>query len=173
MTKKAEPKATEPAAARMGPEVPLRIAGPADVATVTRMIGDFRDFLESDSPSNAAIEAVVSQLIEDRGTEYLLIGEPEAGFAQIRYRLSVWEDGEDAWLEDVFIREDVRGKGYGRTLVSAAIERARARGCGRIQLETNGNNKSAVALYESVGFESSHLPDYWGDAPDICFTKPL
>ena len=51
----------------MGPEVPLRIAGPADVAAVTGLIGDFRDFLESDSPSNAAIEAVVSQLIEDRG----------------------------------------------------------------------------------------------------------
>ena len=60
---------------------------------------------------NAAIEAVVSQLIEDRGTEYLLIGEPEEGFAQIRYRLSVWEEGEDAWLEDVFVREEARGKG--------------------------------------------------------------
>lgn len=157
----------------MGPEVPLRIAGPADVATVTGLVGDFRDFLDSELPSNAAIEAIVSTLIADHDTEYLLIGESGAGFAQIRYRLSVWENGEDAWLEDVFIREDARGKGWGRTLVSAAIERAKARGCGRIQLETNRNNEAAVKLYESVGFESSHLPEYWGDAPDICFTKPL
>ncbi len=157
----------------MGPETPLRIAGPADVGTVTRLIGDFRDFLDGDSPSNARIESVVSELISDPGTEYLLIGDPEIGFAQIRYRLSVWEAGEDAWLEDVFIREDSRGDGHGRMLVEAAIARARARGCGRIQLETNNNNKPAVRLYESVGFCASHLPDYWGDAPDICFTKPL
>lgn len=157
----------------MGPEVPLRIAGPADVATVTGLIGDFRDFLDGSLPSNAAIEAVVSRLIEDPDTEYLLIGDPEAGFAQIRYRLSVWQPGEDAWLEDVFVREDARGDGFGRTLVEAAIQRARSRGCGRIQLETNASNEAAVRLYEAVGFRSSHLPDYWGDAPDICYTRPL
>lgn len=157
----------------MGPETPLRIAGPADLDTVTGLIGDFRDFLEGDSPSNAQIESVVSELIGDPGTEYLLIGDPERGFAQIRYRLSVWQPGEDAWLEDVFVREDARGNGYGRVLVGAAVDRARSRGCGRIQLETNRNNETAIRLYESFGFESSHLPDYWGDAPDICFTRKL
>jgi GNAT superfamily N-acetyltransferase len=157
----------------MGPDAPLRIAGPADVATVTRLIGDFRDFLEGESPSNAQIESVVSELIGDSSTEYLLVGDPEQGFAQIRYRLSVWQPGEDAWLEDVFVHERARGKGYGRLLVAASIERARSRGCGRIQLETNQNNEAAVRLYESAGFEASHLPDYWGDAPDICFTRPL
>lgn len=157
----------------MGPETPLRIAGPSDITTVTGLIGDFRDFLDGTSPSNAKIEAVVSQLIGDPDTEYLLIGDPEAGFAQIRYRLSVWQSGEDAWLEDVFVRKDARGDGLGRTLVEAAIARAKSRGCGRIQLETNRNNEAAVGLYESVGFDASHLPDYWGDAPDICFTKSL
>lgn len=157
----------------MGPETPLRVAGPADVATVAGLIGEFRDSLESDSPTNAAIEVVVSELIGDRGTEYLLIGEPEAGFVQLRFRLSVWNEGEDAWLEDAFVQEQYRGRGYGRTLIEAAIERARSRGCGRIQLEANQNNRVAVALYESLGFKSSHLPDFWGPEPDICFTRPL
>ena len=143
------------------------------MATVTGLIGEFRDLLGEGSPSNAQIESVVSELIGDPHTEYLLIGDPECGFAQIRYRLSVWQPGEDAWLEDVFVREGDRGNGLGRTLVEAAIERARSRGCGRIQLETNRNNESAVALYEAVGFSASHLPDYWGDAPDICFTRRL
>jgi GNAT superfamily N-acetyltransferase len=157
----------------MGPETPLRIAGRADTTTVTSLIGEFRDFLGGVSPSNAQIESVVDELIGDPNTEYLLIGEPESGFAQIRFRLSVWQPGEDAWLEDVFVRESERGKGLGRSLVEAAIERARSRGCGRIQLETNRNNEGAVALYEAVGFEASHLPDFWGDAPDVCFTRKL
>jgi GNAT superfamily N-acetyltransferase len=157
----------------MGPETPLRIAGRADVSVVTGLIGEFRDFLDATSPSNAHIESVVSELIGDPSTEYLLIGEPGCGFAQIRYRLSVWQPGEDAWLEDVFVREGERGNGFGRTLVEAAVERARSRGCGRVQLETNRNNEGAVRLYESVGFSASHLPDFWGDAPDICLTKRL
>ncbi|HNC14421.1 MAG TPA: GNAT family N-acetyltransferase [Solirubrobacterales bacterium] len=121
----------------MGPETPLRIAGPADIGPVTRLIAGFRDFLADDSPTNAEIEATVGVLLRDRSTEFLLVGDPEAGFVQTRFRLSVWTGNEDAWLEDLFVDESARGKGYGRTLVEAAVERARSRGCDRIQLDVN------------------------------------
>lgn len=157
----------------MGPEVPLRIAGPADVAPVTRLIAGFRDFLGSATPVNAEIEATASVLIKDRSTEFLLIGEPEVGYAQLRFRLSVWNGSEDAWLEDVFVDESARGGGYGRKLVEAAVARARARGCARIQLDANRENATAVKLYESLGFAASHNPAKWGDAPDIFYTLNL
>ncbi|MEX0620781.1 MAG: GNAT family N-acetyltransferase [Solirubrobacterales bacterium] len=157
----------------MGPETPLRIAGPSDVSVVTGLIAEFRDFLEAESPATAEIEAVVSTLVDDRHTEYLLVGDPEAGFAQIRFRLSVWSGTEDAWLEDLFVRDTARGRGFGRILVNAAVERARSRGCSRIQLETNQNNRNAVALYEAVGFSACHLPEFWKGAPDICFTREI
>jgi GNAT superfamily N-acetyltransferase len=157
----------------MGPETPLRLAGPGDVAAVSRLIADFRDFLEAEKPVTAEIEVAVSELIEDRSTEYLLASEPEVGFAQLRYRLSVWTGTEDCWLEDLFVRGSERGKGIGALLARAAVERARSRGCGRIQLETNQANEPAVALYESLGFSASHLPDRWGSEPDLCMTLGL
>jgi len=157
----------------MGPETPLRIAGPADVGTVTGLIAGFRDFLGSDDPTNAEIEATVSLLIKDRATEYLLIGEPAVGFAQLRFRLSVWTGAEDAWVEDVFVDESARGRGHGRALVEAAIARARSRGCARIQLDANRENAAAIGLYESLGFAASHNPAKWGDAPDLFFTLDL
>lgn len=157
----------------MGPETPLRIAGPADATPVTSLIAGFRDFLGSDGPANAEIEAVVSLLLKDRSTEFLLIGEPEEGYAQLRFRLSVWTGSEDAWLEDVFVRETARGEGFGRRLVEGAIARARARGCARIQLDANRENLPAISLYESLGFERSHNPAKWGRAPDIFFTLEL
>ncbi len=157
----------------MGPETPLRIAGPADVATVTRLVAGFRDFLDSSGPTNAEIEATVSVLVKDRSTEFLLIGEPEVGFAQVRFRLSVWTGTEDAWLEDIFVDEAARGNGYGRILLEATIARARARGCARIQLDANRENVAAVKLYESIGFAASHNPAKWGDAPDLFYTKNL
>ena len=157
----------------MGPETPLRLAAPTDLATVTRLIAAFRDFLGSDYPDSAAIEATVATLIDDRSTEYLLIGDPETGFAQSRFRLSVWTGTEDAWLEDLFVEPGARGSGLGRTLVEAAVERARARGCGRIQLDCNRDNEAALRLYESLGFTPIHNRQKWGDSPDLFFTLPL
>lgn len=157
----------------MGPETPLRVAGPTDVGAVTGLIAGFRDYLGGGSPDDAAIEAVVSTLIGDRSTEYLLIGDPEAGFAQIRYRLSVWTGNEDAWLEDLFVRPGDQGNGFGRALVEASVGRARSRGCGRIQLDCNRDNEAAVRLYESAGFVPIHNPQKWGEAPDFFYTLPI
>lgn len=157
----------------MGPETPLRIAGPADVAPVTRLVAGFRDFLGDESPTNAAIEATATLLLRDRSTEFLLIGDPEVGFSQIRFRLSVWTGAEDAWLEDLFVDESARGEGHGRTLVEASIERARARGCDRIQLDVNQANEGALALYESCGFRPIHNPKKWGQSPDYFYTREI
>ncbi|MCB0862756.1 MAG: GNAT family N-acetyltransferase [Solirubrobacterales bacterium] len=157
----------------MGPETPLRIAGPSDVAPVTRLIAGFRDFLGGASPTNAEIEATSSVLLRDRSTEFLLIGDPEAGFVQSRFRLSVWTGTEDAWLEDLFVEESARGEGYGRKLVEAAVERARSRGCARIQLDVNKSNETAMKLYESCGFRAVHNPDKWGQSPDFFYTLEI
>jgi GNAT superfamily N-acetyltransferase len=157
----------------MGPETPLRVAAPTDGPAVTRLVAGFRDFLGGTSPDNAGIEAAVSRLLDDRMTEFLLIGSPEAGFAQSRFRLSVWTGTEDAWLEDLFVEPSARGRGYGRSLVEATIARARARGCDRIQLDCNRDNEAGIRLYESLGFRPVHNPAKWGESPDLFFTLPI
>jgi GNAT superfamily N-acetyltransferase len=155
------------------PEVLLRVAGPSDLEAIVSLVGSFRDYLENDSPADEAIAAAVETLLNDPATEFLLAGEPGDGFAQVRYRPSVWTGSEDAWLEDVFVLDRARGEGIGRMLVEAAIGRARKRGCGRIQLETNAANEPAVELYRSFGFSQSHLPERWGETPDVCMTLGL
>jgi len=157
----------------MGPETPLRVAGPGDSQVVASLIGAFRDYLEGSAPTEEAIGQAVPGLIADPNTEFLLAGEPEVGFAQVRFRPSVWTGSDDAWLEDLFVVEDARGEGVGRLLAEGALQRARKRGCGRIQLEANAANRQAVALYEGLGFRASHLPERWGEEPDVCFTLEL
>ncbi|MFM9054678.1 MAG: GNAT family N-acetyltransferase [Solirubrobacterales bacterium] len=157
----------------MGPEVPIRVAGPSDADAVTGLIAAFRDYLDRATPTEEGIGEAVSTLLADPGTEYLLAGEPEVGLAQVRYRPSVWTGSEDAWLEDVFVLEEARGDGVGRLLTEAAVRRAGQRGCGRIQLESNAANEAAIKLYESIGFRASHLPDRWGETPDICMTLEI
>ena len=81
------------------------------------------------------------------------------GVIQLRYRYGVWWDAEDCRVEDVFVRAEARGSGLGKALVSFAIDRARERGCRRLELDTAEENVPALALYRSLGFVSG------GDEP--------
>jgi ribosomal protein S18 acetylase RimI-like enzyme len=77
---------------------------------------------------------------------------PPAGVLQLRFRFSVWKAAPDAWLEDLFVSESARRAGLGDALVALAIQRARARGARRIELDANEDNAPALALYERHGF---------------------
>ena len=133
----------------------VRVAGPEDATVVARLLAEFRDHEGRDWPTSpAAMRAGVERLIERDDVEYLLAGDPALGVAELRYRHGLWLDAEDCELEDLFVREEAQGQGLGRALVAAAIERARARGCRRIQLDTAEENVPAISLYESLGFRS-------------------
>jgi len=49
-------------------------------------------------------------------------------------------------------RSDVKGRGIGRALMDASIEKAKAMGATRIWLETNTKLDAALALYRKSGF---------------------
>jgi GNAT superfamily N-acetyltransferase len=133
-------------------------AEPHEAEVVGQLLIDFRNHLKVDWPSDNAFLAGVDRLIEDPNTLYLL-GAPDAdsppqGIAQVRFRFGVWWAAEDAALEDLFVREEARGTGLGRALLTATIEHARRRGCRRIELDANEDNAAAQALYRSVGFDA-------------------
>ena len=56
------------------------------------------------------------------------------------------------FIYDVAVREDQRGKGYGRAIMLAGEEAVRALGYDRLELNVFGVNKTAVHLYESLGY---------------------
>jgi ribosomal protein S18 acetylase RimI-like enzyme len=138
------------------------VAGDDDLEPVAELMAAFRDWMHRDAPSDETIRRTAAALLRDSDTDFLLAsrdgGRLPSGVCQLRYRLSVWTGTEDCWLEDLYVREDARGGGVGRSLVEAAVERARARGCRRIQLDVNEQNGEALALYRSVGFSTEPKP---------------
>jgi ribosomal protein S18 acetylase RimI-like enzyme len=114
----------------------------------------FRDWQGRAAPDDATIADTVRRLLADPNTDFLLAGDPAGGVCQLRYRLSVWTGTEDCCLEDLFVDAGARGSGLGRALVTAAVERARERGCARMDLDANEANAPALELYRSVGFGS-------------------
>jgi ribosomal protein S18 acetylase RimI-like enzyme len=151
---------------------PVRVATPDDAEVVARLLCDFRDHERRHWPPDENMRAAVERLIGRDDGEYLLGGDPPMGIVQLRYRYGVWWDAEDCCVEDVFVREEARGTGLGRALVALAIERARERGCRRLELDTGEDNAPAQSLYRSLGFRShgvfmrrridENIPPGWG-----------
>lgn len=138
-------------------------ATPDDAAAVTRLLLAFRDHNGYDWPPDDAFAAGVQRLLGDADTEFLLAsvaaGEPPAGVAQLRFRWGIWRDGGDCLVEDVFVEDSARGAGLGRALMDLATERALARGCRRMELDTHEENEAALTLYRAFGFRERATPD--------------
>lgn len=57
--------------------------------------------------------------------------------------------GQCAYLMNIYVRKEHRGKGIGHSIVRWLVEKARELGCDKIYLETTDEAKS---LYNSIGF---------------------
>ena len=134
------------------------LAGPDEAEPIAALLVAFRDHMGSSWPSERAFLASVERLVEDLDTDFLLAAaaddSPPAGIVQLRFRFSVWRAAPDAWLEDLFVREDARRAGVGDALVRLALARATERGAKRIELDCNEGNAAALALYERHGFSA-------------------
>ena len=133
------------------------LARPEEADDVARLLIAFRDWYGRSEPPDETFFAGVEHLIARDDAEYLLAAAgdgPARGVAQVRYRWGIWWDAEDCWLEDLYVAEDARGAGLGRALTEAVIDRARERGCRRVELDVNTENPSAMHLYRSLGFET-------------------
>ena len=104
-------------------------------------------------------EAAFKAISDDPNNELLVAvdGEAIAGVLQITYLPSLTYTG--AWraqIEGVRVSAELRGRGTGRALVSAAIDRARQRECRIVQLTTDNRRPDALRFYEQLGFRTTH-----------------
>lgn len=70
-------------------------------------------------------------------------------------------------------RSDIQGKGIGRALMDAAVEKARAMGATQIWLETNTSLEAALGLYRKTGFRELTGDDFTPTPYDRCNCQML
>ncbi len=143
-----------------------RRAGEGDVEAVAALLAEFFDVEEVGRPDDETLHAGVARLIGADEAEFFLAGDPPVGVAEVRYRWALMSQAEDAYLEDLYVRESHRRRGLGRALLEAAFERARERGAVRIELGASEEDTEAIAFYEALGFENRFDG---GDGPRALF----
>lgn len=144
----------------MTPTEPVRRATAADAGAIGRLFTDFNEEFDEPTPPAEVTAERAAEHIEAGHSTFLLIGDGPDGFAQLRYRSSLYADGLEAHLQELYIVPAKRGGGLGRALLEAALDEARAAGASYIDLGTSEDDTTARALYESAGFVNrEHPPD--------------
>ena len=130
----------------------IRAAGVDDAPDVARLLHDFNREFDEPTPSVAVLGERGARLIAEGEITVLLAGTPPLGLALIRLRPSIWTGSADAYLEELYVVPNKRGRGIGRALLEAAMDRAREAGAAHIDLNTGETDRAARGLYERAGF---------------------
>lgn len=140
-----------------------RRAGVADAPVVARLLHEFNAEFGDRTPGPAVVEPRYAELLAGEEMAVVLAereGEGAVGFAQLRLRPSVLTGALDAYLEELYVAPERRGRGIGRALLEAIADLARGLGAAHLDLNTSVDDVAARALYESFGLTNSEgAPD--------------
>ena len=132
----------------------IRPAGVGDVPIILELIRDLATYERAPDEVSATVEQLVAVLFGERPVAEVLLafeGESPVGFAVYFYNFSTWLGRPGLYLEDLFVKPEKRGKGYGRALLVELAKIARDRGCGRMEWAVLNWNEPAIKFYQALG----------------------
>ena len=132
----------------------IRPARVEDVPIILQLIRDLATYERAPDEVVATEELLTDVLFGERPVaEVLLAFEEESpvGFAVYFYNFSTWLGRPGLYLEDLFVKPDKRGKGFGRALLVELANIARDRRCGRMEWAVLDWNEPAIKFYRTLG----------------------
>jgi GNAT superfamily N-acetyltransferase len=132
----------------------LRDAVPDDAETVHGFIRDLSAFVKAPEAVRNTPANLGTQLQSPRPPFECVLAEtggPPVGFALYFTTYGTWSGRPGLWLEDLFVREDARGRGVGTALLREVGRRAMSRGCVRLDFSVLDWDEAAIAFYQRLG----------------------
>ena len=135
------------------PSVVVRPAAPDDIALILALIRELAEFERALDEVHATEESLRATLFTERPAAFCHIAEYDgqaAGFALWFLNYSTWLGGHGLYLEDLYVREEFRGKGAGLALLRELAGICVERGYARLEWWVLDWNP-ARGFYESIG----------------------
>ncbi|HKP05141.1 MAG TPA: GNAT family N-acetyltransferase [Chthoniobacterales bacterium] len=132
----------------------IRTTTDADLPIILSLIRELAEY-EREPDAVVATEAGLREVLfgAKPSAEVLLALEEQepVGFAVYFHNFSTWLGRPGLYLEDLFVRPEKRGKGYGRALLERLAQVAKERGCGRMEWAVLDWNEPAIQFYRKLG----------------------
>jgi GNAT superfamily N-acetyltransferase len=138
----------------MKPNFQIKPATADDVALIRRLIHELAEYERAPDDAVATEEGLREVLFGKEAAAHVLIAREDkepVGFAVYFFNFSTWLGRAGLYLEDLFVRPEHRGKGYGRALLVRLAQIANERGCGRMEWAVLDWNDPAIQFYRKLG----------------------
>jgi ribosomal protein S18 acetylase RimI-like enzyme len=128
---------------------------PATIEDFDQLLGLFRQLWPTKAIVPERLRLVFSRVIETPYKQYFCAveGGMTVGLGSVSFKDNLWQEGEIAYVEELVVHENCRGKGAGSMLLEHLISLAMDRGCRRIELDTAFHREAAHRFYEKHGLE--------------------
>jgi GNAT superfamily N-acetyltransferase len=139
----------------------VRPAEPADVTHIHSMIVELAVFEKLEHMVVATEELLHDGLFGTRPACEAIVGEENGevvAFALFFHNFSTFLTRKGLYLEDLYVRQSHRGKGYGSQLLARLAQLAVERNCGRFEWSVLDWNEPAIGFYKTMGAEI--LPEW-------------
>lgn len=147
----------------MAPPIDIRPAAEGDRDAVLRLLlAQLREHAIA-TPDDDVAAGVDGVLLRPQRGRFLLArtGSGEAiGLAALSFLWSFEHGGRAAWLDELYVVPELRGRGTGAALVRAACAVARESGARAVDLEVDAGHRRAAGLYAREGFRR-HDRERW------------
>ena len=133
----------------------FRFAEREDAPLILRFIRSLAEYEKMADDVVATEELLTEWIFEKQKAEVIFALEDgkEVGFALFFHNFSTFLGRAGIYLEDLFVLEEHRGKGYGKALLKKLAQIAVERGCGRLEWWCLDWNKPSIDFYRSLGAE--------------------
>src|SRR5438876_2191175 len=132
----------------------IRPASVEDVPIILQLIRDLAMYERAPREVTATEEQLIDVLFGRRPSAEVLLafeGKSPVGFAVFFHNFSTWLGRPGLYFEDLFVKPEKRGKGYGRALLVELVKIARDRSCGRMDWAVLDWNERAIKFYHALG----------------------
>ena len=132
----------------------MRKAQRGDVGLVLQLIRELAEYEKLLHEVVADEETLERSLFDDpKGPEVLIgeEGEDVIGFVLFFHNFSTFLGRKGVYIEDLYVREAYRGKGYGQAILREICKLAKERNCGRVDWWVLDWNEKAINFYKKIG----------------------
>jgi GNAT superfamily N-acetyltransferase len=139
----------------------IRPARPSDVTAIYGMIHELAVFEKLEHMISGTPAMLEQQLFGPRPSCEALVGEADGEpvvFSLFFHNFSTFLCKKGLYLEDLYVKQSHRGKGYGKQMLEALARLAVERDCGRFEWSVLDWNEHAIRFYQGVG--AAVLPDW-------------
>lgn len=131
----------------------IRFAVKEDTAIILDFIKELAEYEKMLDQVRATIEILKKTIFDDKKAEVILCEyqNKPVGFALFFHNYSTFLGKPGIYLEDLYVRPHMRGKGIGKKMLSFLAKLTIERDCGRLEWWCLDWNKSSVEFYLKIG----------------------